>query len=75
MFKYYECLAGVAAKTFPDFDHAVREMCGLGQVVLPTSNTDEICYHEKKYQVFLKMYDHQMEYRKIMSHGTENAKS
>ncbi|KAH1015300.1 FGGY carbohydrate kinase domain-containing protein isoform X1 [Dendroctonus ponderosae] len=66
-------LAAVASKTFPDFRHASREMCGMGQVVLPTTNADEISYHERKYQVFLKMYDHQLQYRKIMSGGLENS--
>ncbi|ERL88327.1 hypothetical protein D910_05714, partial [Dendroctonus ponderosae] len=67
IFQYCGFPAAVASKTFPDFRHASREMCGMGQVVLPTTNADEISYHERKYQVFLKMYDHQLQYRKIMS--------
>ncbi|XP_050305456.1 FGGY carbohydrate kinase domain-containing protein-like isoform X2 [Anthonomus grandis grandis] len=59
-------LAGIASQYFRDFDHAMQEMCGSGQVLLPDDDSELIEYHEKKYQVFLKMYDHQLEYRRIM---------
>ncbi|CAH1127949.1 unnamed protein product [Ceutorhynchus assimilis] len=64
-------LAGVASNYFHNFKHAMQEMCGLGKLVLPDKDTEVVKYHDKKYEVFLKMYDHQMEYRRIMGDDVE----
>lgn len=57
-------LGACAAKHFKNMEEAIRSMGGKGRVVRP--NDDVVEYHNKKYKVFLKMYDHQLEYRKIM---------
>ncbi|KAL1513586.1 hypothetical protein ABEB36_002980 [Hypothenemus hampei] len=62
-------LAGLASGHFRDFNHALKEMCGTGKVILPENDLELIEYHKKKYEVFLKMYDHQLEYRRIMNSG------
>lgn len=66
--------AAVSSNIYKDFNHAMQEMCGFGDVSLPEKDHELIEYHDKKYQVFLKMYDHQMEYRRIMSGGNEDSK-
>ncbi|XP_056632635.1 FGGY carbohydrate kinase domain-containing protein [Diorhabda sublineata] len=57
-------LGACAAGHFKDMTSAIQSMGGEGQVVEP--NKDVIDFHNKKYEVFLKMYDDQINYRDIM---------
>ncbi|XP_060530656.1 FGGY carbohydrate kinase domain-containing protein [Cylas formicarius] len=57
-------LGAVSAKHFPTLEKAVQSMGGKGIAVLPKA--DVVAYHDRKYKVYLKMYDDQMAYRKIM---------
>lgn len=59
-------LAASAANYFGDMDTAIRKMGGSGNVIRPDERM--LDFHNKKYQVFLKMYHDQMEYKKIMDH-------
>lgn len=58
-------LGACAAKYFPDMTTAIKSMGGKGKVVSP--NPSVIEYHNRKYKVFLAMYDHQLQYRNIMN--------
>ncbi|EFA09750.1 FGGY carbohydrate kinase domain-containing protein [Tribolium castaneum] len=58
-------LGACAAKYFPDMTTAIKSMGGKGKVVSP--NPSIMDYHNKKYKVFLAMYEHQVQYRTIMS--------
>ncbi|XP_069704948.1 FGGY carbohydrate kinase domain-containing protein [Periplaneta americana] len=58
-------LGACAAGVFPDVCTAIRMMGGAADIVWPRQH--EHRYHEKKYKVFLKMVEHQKEYRSIMS--------
>lgn len=60
-------LGASAAKVFPDMDSAVRNMAGKGQMVKP--NVELKAFHDRKYRVFLKMLNDQLEYREIMRGG------
>lgn len=60
-------LGASAAKVFPDMDSAVRNMAGKGQMVKP--NVELKAFHDRKYRVFLKMLNDQLEYREIMRVG------
>ncbi|VEN62264.1 unnamed protein product [Callosobruchus maculatus] len=57
-------LGACASGYFTDVNSAIEAMGGNGKVVVP--NKEVVDFHNKKYNVFLKMYEHQMEYRKIM---------
>lgn len=57
-------LGASAAKVFPDLDSAVRSMAGKGRMIKP--NLELKAFHDRKYKVFLKMLNDQLEYRKIM---------
>nr|CAI5822762.1 unnamed protein product [Callosobruchus analis] len=57
-------LGACASGYFADVNSAIEAMGGNGKVVVP--NKEVVDFHNKKYNVFLKMYEHQMEYRKIM---------
>lgn len=57
-------LGACAAGHFKDMTTAIQSMGGEGKVVEP--NKAVVDFHNKKYQVFLKMYQDQMAYRSIM---------
>lgn len=57
-------LGACAAKHFPSLKTGILHMGGQGEVVHP--NCDTFQYHELKYKVFKKMYDHQKLYQEIM---------
>ncbi|XP_023703163.1 FGGY carbohydrate kinase domain-containing protein [Cryptotermes secundus] len=59
-------LGACAAGEFPDVQTAIMAMGGSADIVIPRDK--EHRYHQKKYRVFLKMAEHQREYRAIMSH-------
>lgn len=61
-------LGACAANYFPTMTDAIQTMGGTGTAMLP--DKDAVDYHNKKYKVFLKMYEDQMEYRKIMASKT-----
>ncbi|XP_044271112.1 FGGY carbohydrate kinase domain-containing protein [Tribolium madens] len=58
-------LGACAAKYFPDMSTAIKSMGGNGKVVSPNSSVTD--YHNKKYKVFLAMYEHQVQYKTIMN--------
>nr|CAD7461592.1 unnamed protein product [Timema tahoe] len=58
-------LGACAAGVFDDMHTAITAMGGEADVVQPRAL--EYSYHEKKYRVFLKMVEHQKEYRTIMT--------
>ncbi|KAG8276481.1 hypothetical protein J6590_064645 [Homalodisca vitripennis] len=58
-------LAAYAAGLYPSLEAAVNTMAGRADAVSP--NTKAIKFHNKKYEVFLRMVQHQREYRDIMN--------
>lgn len=58
-------LGATAAGLYPTIQDCMEKMCGQGQVTLPSQA--EKRYHEKKFAVFLKMLDHQREYKQLMN--------
>ena len=58
-------LAAVAAGKFDSILDAMKAMSGNAEVIEPVVNT--AAFHEKKYQVFKLMYEHQQEYKKLMN--------
>lgn len=57
-------LGACAAGYFRDMNTAIRSMGGQGKVVYHNSKVKE--YHDRKYKVFLKMYEDQIKYRDLM---------
>ncbi|XP_050305026.1 FGGY carbohydrate kinase domain-containing protein [Anthonomus grandis grandis] len=57
-------LGAVAANHFDTLEHAIQTMGGEGKAVFPDPTT--IDFHNRKYEVFLQMYEDQVKYRKIM---------
>lgn len=57
-------LGACAAGHFPSMTDAIQSMGGQGKVVIPDKHIVE--YHNKKYKVFLKMYEDQEQYKRIM---------
>ena len=58
-------LGAVAAGALPDVVSAMARMNRAGTVVIPRSEFRG--YHDKKYAVFQWMYEHQVEYRRLMA--------
>ncbi|XP_060532361.1 FGGY carbohydrate kinase domain-containing protein-like [Cylas formicarius] len=58
-------LGAIAAKYFKSFEDAVKSMGGEGITGIPDNSTQD--YSEKKYEIYLRMYDHQLEYKAIMN--------
>uniref|UniRef100_A0A1B6GW67 FGGY carbohydrate kinase domain-containing protein n=2 Tax=Cuerna arida TaxID=1464854 RepID=A0A1B6GW67_9HEMI len=58
-------LAAYAAGLYPSLEAAVNAMAGQADAVSP--NIKAIIFHNKKYEVFLRMVQHQKEYRDIMN--------
>ncbi|KRF84546.1 uncharacterized protein Dvir_GJ13420, isoform B [Drosophila virilis] len=57
-------LGAAAAGHYDSLESASKAMGGTGQLLMPNPNTVEL--HNRKYKVFLKLLDHQREYRDIM---------
>ena len=57
-------LGAWAAGYFEDTSTAIKTMAGSGTVIIPNGDIRE--YHNKKYRVFLKMLEHQKEYKTLM---------
>ncbi|XP_030385094.1 FGGY carbohydrate kinase domain-containing protein [Scaptodrosophila lebanonensis] len=57
-------LGAAASKHYDSLESASKAMGGTGQLLKPNPNTIE--YHNRKFQVFLKMLENQREYRCIM---------
>ncbi|CAB3381641.1 Hypothetical predicted protein [Cloeon dipterum] len=57
-------LGATAAGAYPSVQEAATKMCGGAARIEPRNGSQE--FHRRKYEVFLKMLDDQMEYRKIM---------
>jgi FGGY-family pentulose kinase len=58
-------LAAVAAGAYPSVLQAMRAMSPRAEVIRP--NDARRAFHEAKYRVFKRMYEHQQEYRQIIS--------
>mmetsp|Transcript_10718 Transcript_10718/g.21538 ORF Transcript_10718/g.21538 Transcript_10718/m.21538 type:complete len:568 (-) Transcript_10718:1041-2744(-) len=58
-------LAATAAGRFADLTEAMLAMSSVGRLIHPQQSNRE--FHERKYRVFLRMYQHFMEIRQIMS--------
>lgn len=58
-------LGASASGDFSTIQEAIDKMGGSGTLILP--DIKEKKYHDKKYKVFLKMVEHQQEYKKIMN--------
>lgn len=57
-------LGACVSKHFSDVKTAIQSMGGMADVVLP--NQDIKSFHDKKYKVFLRMFQDQLHYRNIM---------
>ena len=56
--------------TYPSIVSAMSKMCAAGKIVEPEKGVlgEKVKnYHNAKFHVFLKMYDHGLEYREVMS--------
>eukprot|EP00026_Physarum_polycephalum_P006749 Phypoly_transcript_06801.p1 GENE.Phypoly_transcript_06801~~Phypoly_transcript_06801.p1 ORF type:complete len:559 (+),score=52.18 Phypoly_transcript_06801:37-1713(+) len=65
-------IASVAGGAYPSILAAMAQMCFVGTIVEPKMEKGELGetiqkYHETKHEIFLKMYDHGMEYQMAMS--------
>jgi len=60
-------LGACASGDFPSLFDAMKAMNRAGRVIEPCADAEICSYHDKKYDVFRLMYEHQEEYRKIMS--------
>lgn len=58
-------LAAVAAGKFDSIPEAMEAMSPRAEVITPNATTRD--FHQAKYEVFRLMYQHQLEYRQIMS--------
>jgi ribulose kinase len=58
-------LGAVAAKAYPTILEAMTAMTAVASTMEPNATTAD--YHQKKYQVYHRMYDDQMAYRELMS--------
>ncbi len=58
-------LGAVAAGAFPDIAAGMAGMSRAGQTMEPAAGRLRV-YHDAKYQVFLRLYEDQMAYRKLM---------
>jgi len=58
-------LGGVASGDQPNLFAAMGAMSAAGTIVAPASG-EVRAFHDRKHQVFLRMYEDQMAYRKIM---------
>ena len=58
-------LAAVAAGKYDSITEGMAQMTPEAEVIEP--NTARIRFHNKKYEVFKLMYEHQLEYKRIMS--------
>jgi FGGY-family pentulose kinase len=61
-------LGAVASGKYKSVLEAMASMNQSGEIIEPARN-DIRRFHEAKYRVFLKMYEDQMSYRKLMSKG------
>ncbi|XP_065214950.1 FGGY carbohydrate kinase domain-containing protein-like [Planococcus citri] len=57
-------LGATAAGIYPNLQQAMLNMAGAAKVEMPNLNVNK--YHEKKYEVFLKMLKHQIRCKLIM---------
>jgi ribulose kinase len=65
-------LGAVASKEYDSILSAMSAMNKVGKIFEPSTDPRTISFYDAKYQVFLKMYEHQMEYRALMNqHSTE----
>lgn len=58
-------LAAVAAGKYDSITEGMAQMTPEAEVIEP--NISRSSFHDKKYEVFKLMYEHQLEYKKIMS--------
>jgi ribulose kinase len=63
-------LAAVAAGEYASILEAMAEMSPQAEVIQPASSKRE--FHDAKYKVFKLMYEHQLEYKKIVELGLKS---
>ena len=59
-------LGAAAGSAHPSIAVAMERMSAIGETVQPTTEVGESLLHERKYRVFRRMTDDQLEYRRIM---------
>ena len=64
--------AGLAARLFSDWTHAIQSVSRYEQIINPDPELAD--YYERKYCVFLEMHEDQMKYRKIMATALNTTK-
>mmetsp|Transcript_8407 Transcript_8407/g.15582 ORF Transcript_8407/g.15582 Transcript_8407/m.15582 type:complete len:272 (-) Transcript_8407:183-998(-) len=64
------CASGI----FADLEEAMKAMNHAGRVVSPNSDPAMVLYHERKFQVFLRMYQDHISYKDIMKGEPPQAK-
>ncbi len=62
-------LGAVAGDLYPTVQEAMKGMESTGEMITPKSEINS--YHQNKYQVFKKMYEDEISYRKIMQEYAE----
>ena len=60
-------LAAKASGIYSNIDDAMKAMSRISHKVLPDHQTKQ--FHDKKYKVYLEMYEDQVKYKKIMTFG------
>lgn len=64
-------LGAVAAGCFESVLQGMHTMSRCGKTITPNSRTR--AYHDAKYKIFHRMYEHQMEYKEMMNDGQPHA--
>lgn len=59
-------LGACASQYFNNVQDAIQNMGGIADVI--PSNPNIKSFHDKKYRVFLRMFQDQLKYRNIMNH-------
>ncbi|XP_076267042.1 FGGY carbohydrate kinase domain-containing protein-like [Rhynchophorus ferrugineus] len=65
-------LGAVASNHYSSFNEATSAMGGTGKVFKPREDKELIDFHARKYEVLMKMYEHQSLYRSTMSNPMES---
>lgn len=58
-------LGACASQYFNNVQDAIENMGGTADVIQPNASTKP--YHDKKYRIFLRMFQDQLKYKNIMS--------
>jgi len=64
-------LGALASGRFREMEEVMKSLGGSGEVIQPKDHNKK--YHKCKYEVYLKMIDHQKEYRNVMDSNYHHA--